>query len=305
MHKDNIFQLSNDELSLIKTKKPSKNKLGFAILLKYFQLENRYPKDIKFVDPLMLHTIANQLNIRTSRIDNFDWEGRSTDRYRQEIRGFLRYREANETVIASLKLWLIKKVFPEAIKKSQRIEYAYIYFRENKIEPVSHKELERHINSAHHAFEQQLFESISSKLLNQTKKMIDSILSDGTENDDEDDDLIDEQASVVTEIKFKDLKKDIPGAKLKNVMHAIEKVHFLGELSLRGDLISNLSIKLIKKYYTRVMAERPSGLREYKDGIRYGIFSLFCYFRCKRLGNDIPNLIELNKLREQLAIVFI
>ena len=50
--------------------------------------------------------------------------------------------------------------FLNAVRKSQRIEHAYNYFRENKIEPFTSKELEKHIGSAHREFEQQLFESI-------------------------------------------------------------------------------------------------------------------------------------------------
>ena len=59
MSKDAIYNLSDDELILAKTKNTDKNRLGFAVLLKYFQLESRYPKHIKFIDPLMLNAIAN------------------------------------------------------------------------------------------------------------------------------------------------------------------------------------------------------------------------------------------------------
>ena len=74
MSADDIFNLAEDELSLAKAKNGSKNKLGFAVLLKYFQLEGHYPKHIKFIDPLMLNCIANQLNIASSCVDDFDWE---------------------------------------------------------------------------------------------------------------------------------------------------------------------------------------------------------------------------------------
>ncbi len=41
MRKDAIYNLSDDEFILAKTKNTDKNRLGFAILLKYFQLESR------------------------------------------------------------------------------------------------------------------------------------------------------------------------------------------------------------------------------------------------------------------------
>ena len=125
MRKDTIYNLSDDEFTLAKTKNTDKNRLGFAVLLKYFQLESRYPKHIKFIDPLMVNTIANQLNISPSMISQFGWEGRSTERFRQEIREFLGCRQVTSNDIHDFKSWLFKNVFPNAIKKSQRIEHAY------------------------------------------------------------------------------------------------------------------------------------------------------------------------------------
>jgi TnpA family transposase len=287
MSKDAIFNLSDDELELSQTKNSDKNRLGFAVLLKYFQLENHYPKHIKFVDPLMLNTIANQLNILPSSINKFDWEGRSTERFRHEIRGFLGYREATHKDIRDLKLWLSKNVFPNAIKKSHRIEYAYTYFRENKIEPFTSKELERHIHSAHREFEQQLFESIYNKLTNATKFQMDELLADDSDVDDDEEKNDNEEIKI----KFKHIKMDIPGVKLKNVSRAIKKINCLNQLILPEDLLSGFSVKLIKKYYTRVMAERPSGMREHKPNTRYATFSIFCYFRSQLITDSLADLL--------------
>ncbi len=70
MKKAIVFRLSDDELALAK-KNSDQNNLDFAVLLKYFQLENHYPKHIKFIDPFMLNTIANQLDITPTTIKIF------------------------------------------------------------------------------------------------------------------------------------------------------------------------------------------------------------------------------------------
>lgn len=77
------------------------------------------------------------------------------------------------------------------------------------------------------------------------------------ENCDEDDESISNEEKNRPEIKFQYLKKDIPGAKLKNISHAIQKINYLKQLILPENLLSDFAIKLIKKYYLRVMAERP------------------------------------------------
>ena len=291
MNKDAIYNLSDDELILAKTKNTDKNRLGFAVLLKYFQLESRYPKHIKFIDPLMLNTIANQLNILPSMINQFDWEGRSTKRFRQEVRELLGYRKVASNDMHDFKVWLFKNVFPNAIKRSQRIEHAYTYFRDNKIEPFTSRELERHISSSHREFEQQLFESIYGKLDDKTTLLMDELLSEDTEIDDND-------INDDSEIKFKHLKIDIPGAKLKNVSRAIQKIDCLKQLDLTVDALFSLSEKLIKKYYQRVMAERPSGMREHKSHVRYATFSIFCYFRSQLFTDSLADLFM--KLTHQL-----
>jgi hypothetical protein len=254
MKKDTIFELSDDELTLAKSKNSDINKLRFAILLKYFQLENHYPKHIKYIDPLMLNTIANQLNIPTLTINQFDWEGsRSTKRFRQEIRGLLGYRKATLSDISDLKIWLTKNVFHNAVKRSQRVEYAYTYFRENKIEPFTSKELEKHVHSAHHEFEQQLFNSIYCGLTEKSRSLMDELLD---ENCDENDESINNEENNLSQIKFKHLKKDIPGAKLKNISHALQKINCLKQLMLPEDLLSVLSIKLKNITYVSWLSVR-------------------------------------------------
>ena len=69
-----FFRLTDEELIIAEKKLSAKNKLGFSVLLKHFQLENRYPKGIQCIDPLMVRTIADQLNVPPILIENFDWK---------------------------------------------------------------------------------------------------------------------------------------------------------------------------------------------------------------------------------------
>ncbi len=61
---DDIFNLDNEELRLINNKNTNKNKLGFAVLLKHFQLVGRYPSEIKSIDPMLIQDVADQLKIK-------------------------------------------------------------------------------------------------------------------------------------------------------------------------------------------------------------------------------------------------
>jgi hypothetical protein len=120
-------------------------------------------------------------------------------------------------------------------------------------------------------------------------------MTDDSENDD---DINDSEVNDEIKIKFKHIKTDIPGAKLKNISRAIQKINCLKQLALPEDLLSRLSTKLIKKYYTRVMAERPSGMREHKPHTRYASFSIFCYFRSQLFTDSLADLFM--KLTHQI-----
>jgi hypothetical protein len=128
-----IFNLEDEELTLVKEKNTDKNKLGFAVLLKHFQLEGRYPKGIQVVEPLLIKNLANQLGISELSIKDFDWEGRSLDRFKSEIRTLTGFKQATIQDSKNLIAWLIKDIFPKSPKPSQCIEYAYEHFRTKKL----------------------------------------------------------------------------------------------------------------------------------------------------------------------------
>ena len=125
MKYDDSFNLENEELILVKTKNSNKNRLGFSVLLKYFQRNGHYPKGPQSIDLVLIKSLANQLNISPLAIKNFDWEGRSIERFRREIRDLTGFRKASIKDIQEFLECLISNIFPLAPKRSTYIEHAY------------------------------------------------------------------------------------------------------------------------------------------------------------------------------------
>lgn len=109
----NLFILDSEELRLVQTK-PYKNKLPFALMIKFFQLENRYPSNDNVISPELVGFLVNQLGINEKLIEKFDWENRNSERYRQEIREFLGYKQATLADSEKLVTWLMEYVLPQA-----------------------------------------------------------------------------------------------------------------------------------------------------------------------------------------------
>ncbi len=70
------------ELELVRNKVGG-NQIGFALLLKYFQLMARFPDSSEEIPDLIISYIANQLDISVSDYSDYNWQGRE----RQSLSG--------------------------------------------------------------------------------------------------------------------------------------------------------------------------------------------------------------------------
>lgn len=274
-----MYALTAKQMILIHKKKTKKNKLCFAILLKYFECEGCCPISINKIDPELINCIAKQLEVDTLHLDSFNWKSRTVERFKKEVRGYFSFRAAKKEDFINLKSWLKLEVFPQALRSFTHLEHSYSYFRKKRIEPTSVNKLSKYVKSAYREFEQDLFLCVYQKLSSQCLLNIDNLISA--------DDVDDEQ----TGIKFKDLKKHVPGAKLKNVEFELGKLNCLRNIGLPYKFLEKTPHKLLKKYYSRVLAKRPSHIQEHAPIVRYGMFSIFCFFRLKVLTDDLIDML--------------
>ena len=159
---------------------------------------------------------------------------------------------------------------PQAPTPFQIVEQAYQFLSNQRLEPFKPAQLDRYIASSCHRFEQQFFADIFKQLSQATIESIDAILDDTNELDDNemavvvDDGDIDSQQNVeikrLKQLKLRHLKKDIAGARLKNVSVEIDKLNRLRMLKLPYSLVS-ISRKLKQKYYIRIFAAIPAILK--------------------------------------------
>ena len=85
------WTLLPDEEALLGNKTGA-NRLGFAILLKFFQLEVRFPQDIRDIPkPIVVH-LSKQVGVPIEEYHAYDWQGRSIKYHRAEIRSFLGFQ---------------------------------------------------------------------------------------------------------------------------------------------------------------------------------------------------------------------
>lgn len=138
--------LPNEETLL--GNKTGANRLGFAILLKFFQLEVKFPKDYSDIPkPIVVH-LAKQVGVSWEEFNAYDWQGRSIKYHRSQIRTFLGFRIANSSDAKEVASWLLEQV----LGYEQDIEHLEALvtqkFRSWRIEPPTQPRINRLIRSA-------------------------------------------------------------------------------------------------------------------------------------------------------------
>lgn len=279
--------LDTEELALI-SNKYAKSKLAFAVMLKFFQLKNRFPTRNDNIPELLIIPLSQQLKVDPTSMRYFNWEGRACERFRQEIRELLGFRKATGADKKQLIAWLIAQVLPQAPTPAQCEEQVIQFFNEHKLEPFSPKVLARYIRSAKYQFEKNFFKSVYAGLSTETIDLINYLLKT-------DDDGADEIVNNPDAIKLRHLKKDIAGAKLKNVKFEIDKLTMIRKIKVPTPVFDTISRKQHLKYYTRIMAEVPSKIEELDSESRYGMMAMFCYIRSQLLTDNLVDVfIRLN-----------
>ncbi|AZV42932.1 transposase [Peribacillus asahii] len=129
------FVLMPNELHLSMVNKTDANRLGFALLLKYFQQEAKFPSKKQEIPKVIVKYIAKQLDISPDSFDDYSWGGKEKTytRHRKSIRDFFGFRELTYTDNERFGQWLEEQV-PLTHDTDYLTNQAYSLFRKWKVE---------------------------------------------------------------------------------------------------------------------------------------------------------------------------
>ena len=87
-------------------KKRGATRLGFALLLKFYELEGRFPRHAGEVPKPALGYIAAQVKVAAAAFSDYEWTGRTIEYHRAQIRRHLGFRECTADDAVKLTGWL-------------------------------------------------------------------------------------------------------------------------------------------------------------------------------------------------------
>ena len=289
------WTLLPNELTLLKGK-TAPNRLGLAMMLKFYQYEGQFPTTSADVPAQVIRYLAEQLKIDPNNQEKYDFSGRTIKAHRVMIRDFLGFREATLSDQKALKIWLEDQVLAYEFKIESLLDAATTHLRLEKIEPPTPERLERLVRSVIHGFEEKLLSAITKKIPIAVRKKLDELLKTSPSEIEEKPASIDQEAEFSSSFNpysqppITILKTDPGRLGLDSWTKEADKLEQLRQLNLPTDLFQGISPKILEIYKQRVAVEPPRELRRHPDNRRYTLLSAFCWLR---LAEITDNLVEL------------
>ncbi len=283
--------------------KTGATRLGFAVLLKFFQRAGRFPAFKNEVPGVVITFVATQVGVEASAYLQYDWQGRTIKDHRAEVRKLLDFRESTLADAEQMKQWLVAEVLPQEHQDERLREEAYAWFRREHLEAPTPDRLTRLIRSAAHSFEQQLYEATLARLPEATQAALEALLSTGVESLQEEspevppgtpeDSATSPQPGGEEEITnpLHHLRMDPGRVGLATMLEEMAKLRLIRELKLPTDLFPGLARKVLTVYRNRASIEEPSRLRAHPKAKRLTLLAALCFMRAQEITDGLVELL--------------
>jgi len=275
-----VWTLLSHELALANLGKADHNRLGCAVLLKYFQIEGRFPRRRHDVPQTAIDYVAKQLRVAPDVYGRYNWRGRSIKIHRALIRTHLGFREGTMADAEVMVDWLCTEILPHETRADRIIESVYLRYRTLKIEPPTTGRVDRLIRSAQRQFSEQFCQQITARLSTGAKQQLDALLHQKQ----------DVGGESAFRSPFGELKADAGAINLKSALREVEKLKRIRQVSLPPHLFDEVPLHVIQLYRQRATGEKPREVRRHAADLRYTLLAAFCWQRQREITDNLVDL---------------
>ncbi|MCA1679964.1 MAG: DUF4158 domain-containing protein, partial [Actinobacteria bacterium] len=242
--------------------KTGPTRLGFALLLKFFDLEGRFPTHAGELPQAAIDYVARLVKVPVAELGRYAWSGRTIEYHRAQIRSERGFREASGDDERRMADWLAGELCPVELDENRLCDDLLPRFREQQVEPPGHSRLERILNSGRAQFERRFTTGIVERLPVAAIERLEQIAAPI------------EEAATPTIGVLAELKSDPGRPSLNTVLEEIDKLERVIALGLPPDLFTDCSEKLIAAWRARASAAYPSDLRAMPQPIRLTLLAV-------------------------------
>jgi Domain of unknown function (DUF4158) len=255
-HPDELAQhwmLAPDERELLGNKTGAA-RLCFAVLLKAFQFEGRFPERREDVAGSVVLHLASQTGVPSQAYSEGEWSERTQRRQRARIRKYCRFRVFRAEDEPALVRWLSERVASSNPETEAFKACACSHLHFQQIEPPATERLRRLLHMAVTQREQRLATETAAQLSLAGRAALDTLLNTHMPENDGDGDQI---TLFPIRSELAAIKEGAGAVKVGTVLDEIAKLKQLRALGLPERLFRDVPAKLVTHYRQRAASEPP------------------------------------------------
>lgn len=276
------WTLVEDDWKLV-ANKAGATRLGFALLLKFFELEARFPRHLGELPTAAVEYVAEQVKVPAFALADYDQEGRTLKYHRAQIRSVHGFREATREDEERLGSWLAEEVCPVELNEDRLRDALMARCRAEHLEPPGR--IDRILGAAEAAFEQRFCADTLARLPEEAAAHLEDLV---VEDADDGGSRCPEDGGPRL---LAELKADPGQLGLETLMREVEKLGLLRSVGLPADLFSGSSEKVVAAWRARAAKLYPSHLRASSRPVRLALLAALCWVRTAEITDSLVDLL--------------
>ncbi|WP_431998531.1 Tn3 family transposase [Streptomyces fungicidicus] len=254
--------------------KSGPTRLGFVLMLKFFELEGRFPQFVEEFPQAAVDYVADVVKVPSEDLAKYDLSSRSAKGHRTQIREALGFRPATRADEERLTGWLADEVCLVELVEDRLREALLVQCRSDRVEPPGR--IERIVTAARARADRVFCTQTVSRLGDVCARRLLELVAEGNE---------DGTALLAS------LKRDPGAVSLDSLLTEITKLTGVRQLRLPEGLFADCSEKLVTAWRARAIRMYPSDFRDAGEDVRTTLLAALCASRQAEITDALVELL--------------
>jgi TnpA family transposase len=264
-----VWTLVSEDWDLIANKSGA-TRLGFAVMLKFYEIEGRFPAYPEEVPAAAVRYLGSLVKVDPALFARYSWTGRTIKTHRAQIRRKYGTRGPTEADEERWAQWLADEMCPTETSRDRLAGALLRRCRSERVEPPTSGQVERIVASGCRRFDDAFAATTAGRLGPAACARLQELLS---------------QAGVLA-----GLKSDPGSLGLDTLLSEIGKLSMVRALGLAEAVFADASDRIVAAWRARAARMYPSDFEDCGDPVRYTLLAALCWTRQAEL---VDGLVEL------------
>lgn len=254
--------------------KSGPTRLGFCLMLKFFEIEGRFPEFIEEFPQPAVEYVAGLVKVLAAEFAKYDLAG--AKRHRKQIRDALGFRPSTVADEERLTEWMATEVCPVELVEDRQRAALLVQCRVERIEPPGRTRVEKVLVAARNRWERAFCTRTIERLGDVATARLLALVAEDNEDG----------AALLAA-----LKRDPGAVGLDSLLTEITKLNGVRRLGLPEGLFAGCSEKMVAAWRARAIKMYPSDFRDTAEDVRITLLAALCSSRQAEITDALVELL--------------